>query len=336
MNTTAVSRYPTRPARRSFMGCVAGSVVAVPLAAFAQQRKDVPRIGVLGNTVGSPNYAAFVRALRDLGYVEGRNIAFEWRWAEGRADHFSDLASDLVRSKVDLIVTTGTQSSLAAKQATTTIPIVMAISSFPDKVGLVDSLAHPGGNVTGMNNVAPELAAKRTQLLKEIAPETSRVLLLLNASSPVESYGLPEFRTAAGAMGVELIVADVRAREDYPAAFAAATAGRIDALRAVGNPINFQHAQLIVDFALQQRIPSSYDEKVFVEFGGLLSYAPSFTDLFARAAIFVDKILKGAKPGELPIQQPTTFELAINAKTARALGLTIPQSMLLRADQVID
>ena len=237
---------------------------------------------------------------------------------------------------MDLIVTSSTQSSLAAKQATSSIPIVMAISSFPDKVGLVDSLAHPGGNVTGMSNVAPELAGKRMQLLKEIAPKVSRMLLLRNGGNPVESQGARETQETARAIGLEVVEADVRTREDYPAAFAAAVAGRVDSLRAVGNPINFQHAQLIADFALQHRMPSSYDEKRFVEVGGLLSYAPSFTDLFARAATLVDKILRGAKPGELPIQQPTTFELVINAKTARALGLTIPQSLLLRADKVVD
>ena len=336
MDTTAVPSNPTRPARRSLIGCIAGSLIAAPFVNFAQQRKDVPRIGVLGNSSGAPPYAAFVRALIELGYVEGRNIAFEWRWAQGRADLFPDLVNELVRSKVDLIVTTSTQSSLAAKQATGSIPIVMALSAYPERVGLVNSLAHPGGNVTGMSNVAPELSAKRIQLRKEIAPKISRVLLILNAGSPVETYGLQETQATAVAMGLELVLADVRTPEDYPAAFAIATARRVDALRAHGNPINFQHAKPIADFALQHQIPSSYEEKAFVEVGGLLSYAPSFTDLFVRAATFVDKILRGAKPGELPIQQPTTFELAINASTAKALGLTIPQSLLLRADKVIE
>ena len=336
MNITTVSRNPIRPARRSLIGCIAGSRVAVPFVSFAQQRTEVCRIGVLGNTSGAPPYAAFVRALIELGYVEGRNIAFEWRWAEGRADRFPDLVNELVRSKVDLIVTTSTPSSLAAKQATGSIPIVMAISAYPERVGLVDSLSHPGGNITGLTNVAPELSAKRIQMLKEIAPKISRVLLMLDAGSPSETYGLQETQATAVAMGLELVVADVRTPEDYPAAFALVTARRVDALRAHGNPINFRHAKPIVDFALQHRIPSSYEEKAFVEVGGLLSYAPSFTDLFVRAAALVDKILRGAKPGELPIQQPTTFELAINAKTAKALGRTIPQSLLLRADKVIE
>jgi putative ABC transport system substrate-binding protein len=327
-----VSREDTRPARRSLVGCIAGSLIAAPFVSFAQQRKEVARIGVLGNTSGAPAYAAFVRALSELGYIEGRNIAFEWRWAQGRADRFPDLANELVRSKVDLVVTTSTQSSLAAKQATGSIPIVMAISAYPERVGL----AQPGGNITGMSNVAPELSAKRIQLLKEIAPRTSRVLLMLNAGNMVETYGLQETQATAVAMGLELVLADVRTPEDYPAAFALATARRVDALRAHGNPINFQHAKPIADFALQRQIPSSYEEKAFVEVGGLLSYAPSFTDLFVRAATFVDKILRGAKPGELPIQQPTTFELAINARTAKALGLTIPQPLLLRADKLIE
>ena len=327
---------PASRKRRSLIGGVAGSLLAAPLAIVAQQPKPRPRIGVLGNTAGHPNYEVFLRALRELGYVEGRNMAFEWRWAEGRAERFADLANELVRSKVDLIVTSGTQASLAAKQATSTIPIVMVISSYPDKVGLVDSLAHPGGNVTGMDNVAPELSGKRIQLLKEIAPKVSRVFALRNPASLVEIQGLREMQAAASAVGIEVMSADVRTGEDYPAAFTAITTGRAEALAVAGNPVNIKHAQLIVDFALKNRLPSSYEEKAFVELGGLLSYAPSFTDLFARAPAFIDKILRGAKPGDLPIQQPTMFEFAINMKTAKALDLTIPQVLLLRADKVIE
>jgi putative ABC transport system substrate-binding protein len=212
----------------------------------------------------------------------------------------------------------------------------MAISAYPDRIGLVESLAHPGGNVTGMSNVAPELAGKRLELLKSIAPNVRRVAALWNPAIAVEPHAMREMQAGAAAVGVQVLPIAVASRDDYAAAFAAVVASRADALTAFGNPLNFKNQQLITDFALKNRLPSSYDQKAFVEAGGLFSYAPSFIDLFGRAAGFVDKILKGAKPGDLPIQQPTTFEFTINAKTAKALGLTIPNSLMMRADRVIE
>jgi putative ABC transport system substrate-binding protein len=324
------------PARRAFVGGIAGGLLVWPFTGLAQQSKGAPRIGVLGNTVGAPAYEAFLRALRSLGYTEGRNIAFEWRWAEGKAERFPDLAIELIQLKVDLIVATSTQATLAARRATGTVPIVMAASAYPDRIGLVESLAHPGGNVTGMSNVAPELAGKRLELLKSIAPDVRRVAALWNPAIPVEPYAMREMQAGAAEIGVQILPIAVVSRDDYAAAFGAVIAGRADALAAFGNPLNFRNQRLIADFALKNHLPSSYDEKAFVEAGGLLSYAPSFIDLFGRAARFVDKILKGAKPSDLPIQQPTTFEFMLNARTAKALGLTIPGSLMMRADKVIE
>lgn len=324
------------PARRTFVGGVAGGLLVWPFTGLAQGSTGVPRIGILGNTVGAPTFEAFVGALRGLGYVEGRNIAIERRWVEGRAERFPDLAIELIQLKVDLIVTTSTQATLAARRATSTVPIVMAISAYPDRIGLVETLAHSGGNVTGMSNVAPELAVKRLKLLKSIAPKVRRVAALWNPAIPVEPYAMREMQAGAVEVGIQILPIAVASRDGYAAAFAAMVAGRADALAAFGNPLNFKNQQLIADFALKNQLPSSYDEKAFVEAGGLFSYAPSFIDLFGRAARFVDKILKGAKPSDLPIQQPTTFEFTINAKTAKALGLTIPNSLMMRADKVIE
>ncbi|RZL87708.1 MAG: ABC transporter substrate-binding protein [Variovorax sp.] len=320
--------------RRAFIGGVAGGLLASPLVTFAQQHTKLPRIGILGSTYGTA-WDAFRLGLRELGYVEGRNVTMEWRWAEGKPDRFPELATELVELKVDLIVTSSTQAALAAKQATSSIPIVMTISSYPEKMGLAESLAHPGGNITGFSNIAPELIGKRLELLKAIAPKVSRVAVLWNPASRIEPYGFREVLAGASVVGVEIQSVEVRTPDDYPAAFATVTASRADALHAFGNPVNFKHLQLIADFALRNLLPSSYEERAFVEAGGLLSYAPSFIDLYQRAGSYVDKILKGAKPGDLPIQQPTKFEFVINSKTAKALGLTIARSLLVRADDVI-
>jgi putative ABC transport system substrate-binding protein len=293
---------------------------------LAQQSTKLYRIGVLGGNDGAP-WQAFARGLRELGYVEGRNITVEWRFSEGRTDRFSALAEELVQSKMDIIVAGGTQAVRAAKDATDTIPIVMAVSAYPDKIGLVESLARPGGNVTGLSNVSPELMGKRFQLLKEIAPKVSRVAVLWNPASPVEPNGFRETLAAAPIAGMAVQSIEVRTPEDYPAAFATMTQSRVDALFPFGNPVNFRHLQLIVDYALTNRLPSLFDERLFVESGGLLSYGPNFIDLFHRAATYVDKILKGTKAGDLPVEQPVKVELLINLKTAKALGLAIPQSM---------
>ena len=312
--------------RRTFISTLASGLLASPYRTLAQQPPKFYRIGVLGGSDGAP-WQAFSQALRELGYVEGRNVTLEWRFSEGRTDRFPALADELVQSKMDIIVAGGTQAVRAAKEATSTIPIVMAVSAYPDKIGLVDSLARPGGNVTGLSNVSPELMGKRFQLLKEIAPKVSRVAVLWNPASPVEPNGFRETLAAAPVAGMVVQSIEVRTPEDYPAAFATMTENRVDALFPFGNPVNFKYLQLIVDFALRSRLPSLYDERLFVESGGLLSYGPNFIDLFQRAATYVDKIFKGAKAGDLPVEQPIKVELLINLKTAKAIGITIPQSM---------
>ena len=321
--------------RRTFIGTLAGGLLASPFTTFAQQTTKLPRVGYLGNVESSPLLEGFRQGMRELGYVDGRNVTMEWRWSEGRTDRLPALALELVQLNVDIIVVTNTQAARAAKQATSKTPIVMAIGSYPDKIGLVESLARPGGNVTGLSNVAPDLMGKRFQLLKEVAPKVSRVAVLWNPASPVEPFGFSDTTVAAAANGVEIRSIEVRTPEDYPAAFTTVTASRADALYAFSNPVNFKHQQLIMDFALKNRLPSLGEEKSYAESGCLLSYAPSFFEMLRRAATYVDKILKGAKPADLPVEQPTKFELVINLKTAKALGVTIPQSLLQRADEVI-
>jgi len=320
--------------RRGFIGTLASGLLAAPLGTFAQQPAKVSRIGVLGN-IESPPWDGFRRGLRELGYVDGRNVTIEWRWSEGMTDRIPGLALELVQLKLDIIVVSSHEAVLAFKQAKSTMPIVMATSSNPDQVGLVESLAHPGGNVTGLSNVAPDLGGKRFQLLKEIAPKVSRVAVLWNPANPIEPLGFRETLRVGAAAGVEIQSIEVRTPDDYPTAFANVVASRADALHAFGSPINFKHRQLIADFALKSRLPGSFEERLFVEAGGLFSYAASLIELYRRAATYVDKILKGAKPADLPVEQPTKFELVINLKTAKALSLTIPQSVLLRADEVI-
>jgi putative ABC transport system substrate-binding protein len=320
--------------RREFIGSVAGCVLAAPFAAIAQPSARLPRIGILANYEGPP-WDGFRSGLRELGYVEGRTLLIEWRWADGRADRYPALASELVQAKVDLIVTSGTPAALAAKQATASIPIVMTISAFPEKVGLVESLAHPGGNITGLSHASPEVSGKRLQLLKQLAPKTVRIVVLGDAASTIDVLAFRESQAAAAALGIELQRVDARMPDDHAAAFAAVTASRADAMYVIGNPANFKNRQAIADFALRSRLPSSYEERAFALAGGLLSYAASYPDLYFRAATYVDKILKGSKPGELPIQHPTKLELVINQKTAAALGLTIPPPLLLQADEVI-
>ncbi|MET0165331.1 MAG: ABC transporter substrate-binding protein [Vicinamibacterales bacterium] len=320
--------------RRMFIGTLAGGLLASPFTTLAQQPTKVPRIGILGNEDG-PIWDGFRQGMRDLGYVDGRNVAMDWRWAEGRSDRWPALASELVLLKVDIIVASGTQPTRAVKDVTSTIPIVMSLSAYPDKIGLVESLARPGGNVTGLSNVSPDLMGKRFELLKEIAPKVSRVAVLWNPTSPVEPLGFRAVQAAGVATGLDIKSIEVRTPDDYVAAFAAVTASRADALYAFTNVANFKFRQSIVDFALKSRLPDIYEDRPFVESGGLLSYGPSLADMYRRAASYVDKILKGAKPADLPVEQPTKFDLFINPKTAKALGLTIPQSMLARGGELI-
>jgi len=320
--------------RRRFLGTLTSGLLASPFGAFAQQPSKVYRIGVLGNE-NAPPWEGLRRGLRELGYVEGDNVTIEWRWSEGRNERLPALALELVQSEVDVIVASSKPAIRALKQVTSAIPIVMANSAYPDKSGLVESLARPGGNVTGLTNVGPELMGKSFQVLKEVAPKVSRVAVLVNPANPVEALAYKDVEAAAARAGVEIQAIEVRTLDDYTAAFATVAASRADALFAFGNPANYKNRQLIADFALKSRLPSLYQERLFVEAGGLVSYAPSYMEMYGRAATYVDRVLKGAKPADLPVEQPTKFELVINLKTAKGLGLTIPQSVLVRADEVI-
>ena len=318
---------------RSLLAAMLAISCVLTAAPSAAQRTY--RIAVLGNE-NNPPWEGLRQGLRDLGYVDGRNVTMDWRWSEGKTDRLPVLATELVALGPDVIVVSGTQAARAAKQATSVIPIVMTTSSYPEKIGLVESLSRPGGNLTGLTNFGPELAGKKLELLKEIAPKISRVAFIFNPASQVEPLAYRENAAVARTAGVEIEPVEVRSPDDFPAAFAALSSKGIHAVMAVGNPVNFKGRQLIADFALRNRLPSMYDERLFVDAGGLMSYAPSSTAAFRRAATFVDKILKGAKPADLPVEQPTTFELVINAKTAKRLGLAIPPALRLRADHVLE
>ena len=322
--------------RRTFIGGVAGGLLVAPLAARAQQVAKIYRIGILETIPAARNAAnldALRKGLRDLGYVEGRNLVIEYRSADGRPERFPGLASELVRLNVDLLVTRGTPAARAAKDATATIPVVMA--TMGDPRAIVASFAQPGGNVTGVTTFSTELSAKRVQLLKELVPNFSRVGLLHNMGNPAVPPEWEETKTAARSLGLQAELLDVRSEGDLGRAFELAVRQRVDGLVIGADGLTQMHQQTIVDWVARNRLPAVYPAREFVEAGGLIAYAVNYPDLYFRFATFVDKIFKGAKPGELPVEQPTKFELVINLKTAKALGLTIPQSLLLRADEVI-
>jgi putative ABC transport system substrate-binding protein len=329
--------------RRRFLLTSLTGVLAPPLAAEGQQAGKVYRIGYL--SAGGPAplntpdaFKDFKDALRGLGYVEGKNLFIDYRFAEGRFDRLPDLAAELVRLKVDIIVTIPTQATAAAKKATETIPIVM-ISGGVDPVGLglVASLAHPGGNVTGLSyGASPKIFSKGLELLKEIVPKVRRVAILSNPAGPVQPLIIRELNVAAPSLGVQLQLLEVRGPDEFDGAFATMAKERVGALLVVSDSLFNLHRTRLADLAARSRLPAAYGTRDLVDVGGLMSYGPSLRDLSRRAATYVDKILKGAKPGDLPVEQPTKFELVINLKTAKALGLTIPQSLLLRADQVIE
>jgi putative ABC transport system substrate-binding protein len=313
-------------------------VLAVPLASHAQQPAKVPRIGLLSPFSPSDTalwHQAFRQGLRDLGWVEGKTISIEYRYAEGRSDRLPDLAADLVRLKVDIIVASVIPDALAAKHATKVIPIVMAAPGDPVGSGLVESLARPGGNITGLSQMAQELAGKRLELLKEIVPTLSRVAVLWNPQGRDSTLSWNELQLPARQLGVQLQSLEVRSPNDFDKAFEDATRARAGALAIMPNPVFVTNLKRIADFAAKSRLPSIFHLREFVDSGGLVAYGVDRSDMFRRAATYVDKILKGAKPGDLPVEQPTKFELVINLKTAKALGLTIPPSLLFRADQVI-
>jgi putative ABC transport system substrate-binding protein len=323
--------------RRAFLSALGAGLLVAPPVAEAQQPARVPRIGFLG-LVSASDFAKQVEALRaglgDLGYLEGKTIVIEYRWAEGKYNRLPDLAAELVRLKVDVLVTHGTPGALAAKRATTTIPIVMATSGDAVASGLVESLARPGGNVTGSTFFVPELNAKRLEFFKESFPHTRRMAVLVNPDNPAIVSIVQAMERTAGSLKVALQQFAVRGPNDLDGAFSAMTKSRVDAVAIIEEPMFQANAGAIAGLAVQKRLPS-IGFKEFAEAGGLLAYGVNLLELFRRAAYFVDKILKGAKPADLPVERPTRFELVINLKTAKALGLTIPQSVLLRADDVI-
>jgi len=324
--------------RRTFIGVIAGGLLAAPLAAEAQQAAKVPRIGFLGNSTAALEanlVGPFREGLRELGYIEGRNILIEYRWAEGQYERFPALIAELIALKVDVIVTAGTPASLAVKKATTSIPLVMVAVGDPIGVGLVASLARPGGNSTGLTSIAPELEGKRLELLREVVPKLSHIAVLWNPDNPFHVGSLKETRAAAQVLGIKVQLLGVRVSEDFPAAFAAILRERPGALLVLADRLFLHNRARIVDFEAKHRLPGVYAYRELVEAGGLMSFGPSYAGMHRRAAYYVDRILKGAKPADLPVEQPTKFELMINLKTAKALGLTIPPSVLQRADQII-
>jgi putative tryptophan/tyrosine transport system substrate-binding protein len=313
-------------------------LLASRFPADAQQAKKVPRIGYLEATTSSTNLTridAFRQGLRELGYVEGKNIVIEWRYADGKVDRLPLLAAELVHLKVDVIVTAGPAGTRPAKEATSAIPIVMAFDNDPVGNGFVASLGRPGGNITGLSALAPELTGKRLELLKETFPKLFRLAVLGTSTEPGYAQILKETELAADALKVRLQYLDVLGPKDIETAFQAASKGHADAVLLLTSPILVSQRTQVADLAIKGRLPSMYYRQEYVEDGGLMSYGISFTDLAHRAATYVDKILKGAKPADLPVEQPTKFELIINLKTAKKIGLTIPPNMLARADKII-
>ncbi len=315
---------------------VALALLAAPLAAEAQPAAKVYRIGyVRAETPPAGDIEAFRQGLREHGYLEGKNVVIEYRWADGNEEKLRSLVAELIRLKVDLIVTSAPAATRAAREATTTIPIVMVLVADPVAFGFVASLARPGGNVTGFAFLLPEVSGKRLQLLKETIPGLSRVAVLWNAANPYKAFDLKEVQAGADALTVAIHTFPVREPNDFDDTFKAAVKSRVGGLITLEDPFTIAHRTRIVDLALMHRLPAVYAVRPFVDAGGLMSYGPDRADQNRRAATFVDKIRKGAKPADLPVERPTKFELVINLKTATSLGITIPQSMLLRADEVI-
>jgi putative ABC transport system substrate-binding protein len=318
-----------------------GAVAVAPFAAGADQPAKVFRIGILANLPmtageGAVLWGAFIQGLRDLGYVEGRNITIEWRVSEGRYERLPDLAAELVALGVDVIVVPGSEGVLAAEHATRTIPIVMADHPDPVGAGLVASLPRPGGNITGLSLLYPEIAGKQLQLLKEIVPEVSRVAVLYNPTNQANGRMLEAAQAAAQSAAIKLQALEAQAPDDFEKAFAAMTKEGAGAVLVLRDGMLLLHRQRLLDLATKSRLPAMYGAKEEVVGGGLVAYGPSSHDSFRHAATYVDKIFKGAKPADLPIEQPTKFELVINLKTAKALGIAIPQSILASADEVIE
>jgi putative tryptophan/tyrosine transport system substrate-binding protein len=302
----------------------------------AQQSGKTARIGFLGNSTPALEenlIGPFREGLRDLGYIEGKNIVIEWRWAEGKYERFPELIAELIASKVDLLVTAGTPATIAVKKATTTLPLVMIAVGDPVGTGLIASLPHPGGNLTGLTSISPELDGKRLELLREVIPKISHVAVLWNPTSPLQVVAERETQAAAQAMGIKVLSLGVQAQEQFDDAFAKIVKQRPGALLVLADRLFLHHRARIMDFATKQRLPGVHAYVELVEAGGLMSYGPSYAGMHRRAAYFVDKILKGAKPADLPVEAPA--KLVINLKSAKQIGVTIPSSVLYRADKLI-
>jgi ABC-type uncharacterized transport system substrate-binding protein len=324
--------------RRAFITLLGGAAAAWPLAARAQQPMKLPTIGFLGPSTPlamSQWVAAFAQRLRELGWTEGRTVAVEYRWAEGRSERLAEIAAEFVRLKVDVIVTYATPPVIAAKQATGVIPIVSAVMGDPVGTGLIASLARPGGNVTGLSALTPDLAGKRLELLREVVPGLRRLACLANVSNPIAALEMDEVQAAARTLGLDVVTLEIRRPEDIGPAFETLN-GRAQALYVAGDPLVLTNRVRINTLALVARLPAIYNSREYVEAGGPMSYGVNWPDMFRRTAGFVDKILRGAKPADLPVEQPTKFDLVINLTTVKALGLTITESFLLRADEVIE
>ena len=325
--------------RREFITLLGASAVAWPLAAGAQQNGKMPRIGFLGNSTAALEanlIEPFRDGLRALGYEEGHTIVIEYRWAEGNYARFSALIAELLAAKVDVLVTAGTPASLAIKKATTSVPVVMIAVGDPVGTGLVPSLARPGGNLTGLSSIAPDLEGKRLELLREVVPKLSHVAMFINSANPFHTVSVRQAQAAAQALGIKLQSLDVRASEDLDDAFAAILRERPEGLLILADRVFLHNRTRMMDFATQQRLPTVNAYRELVEVGGLMSFGPSYEDMHRRAAIYVDKILKGAKPGDLPVEQPTKFTLVLSLNAAKALSLEIPPTLIARADEVIE
>jgi ABC-type uncharacterized transport system substrate-binding protein len=326
------------PMRRREFITLLGTATAWPLSARAQQPGKLPTIGFLGAVTpaaASQWVAAFLRRLNELDWIESRTVAIDYRWADGRSKRLAEFAAEFARLKVDVIATHGTASVIAAKQATSVVPIVSAMMGDPVRSGLVASLAKPGGNVTGLSLQNTDLAGKRLELLREVVPRVRRLAIIGNVGTPTAVLEMDEARAMARALGLEAVAAEIRRAEDIAPAFEAFK-GRADALYVAADPLMGSNRVRLNTLAMSARLPTIYNSREYVDAGGLMSYGPNFPDLFRRAADFVDKILRGTKPGNIPVEQPTKFDLVFNLTTAKALGLTIPEAFLLRADEVIE
>jgi putative tryptophan/tyrosine transport system substrate-binding protein len=324
--------------RREFIAALVSVAATWPLAARAQQAGKLPTIGFLGaNTPAAQSQwnAAFVQRLRELGWIDGRNLTIEYRWAEGRFERSPVIIAEFVRLKVDVIVTHGTANVVAAKQTTSVIPIVFPVAGDPVGNGLVASLARPGGNLTGLSVQGPDLAGKRLELLREIFPSLRRLAMLADVENPITVLEMREVQAAAGTLGLQVDAREIRRAGDIAPAIEALK-GNAEVLYVPSDPLFNTNRVRINTVALSARLPTIYSDRGYVDAGGLMSYGPNWSDLFRRAADYVDKILRGAKPGNLPVEQPTKFDLVFNLTTAKALGVTIPESLLLRADEVIE